>query len=1166
MEKPWNYTTQFKETKVKYIKNKEIIFDNQTYLLILLQLKQTNQFFTMKKRIFLSFGLALFLSIGCSKSDKQPVVAPKNNVTVIEKVNQKTETPTTQSVVEEKKAIVVEKATSTAKTEPIKKEEPTAEVAALRKRHEEFLKNSPFKKSLQLTKQERKANGIPPKKYYEHEWELSLSPVDGKTHPENVFGTIENLKRQRALDFAEGRVPGDASNNNWVERGPDNVGGRVRAVMFDPNDATTETVFAGGVSGGLWKNTNISSALSTWTRVNIPENLSVSSIDYDPNNTNIFYVGTGESYVGGDVNGDGLWKSTDGGATFSRVFGGISGPTSFVSAANVTVNSPSSIAGQLPCYPTNPANFGSAITAPVTSNIVLVQDNTPPASDGCETITNGAALSGKIALIRRGLCPFVTKVKAAETAGAIAVIMMNNTPGTPVPMGGTDATILIPSVMISQADGDALEAALTSGAVNVTLNPTTGTITGNIVPGQQHINDVRVRNNNGVSEVWVAAGDSYYGAANATTFLGGPGFGLYKSTNGGTSWTEVSMPLTANNNKHCPNDIEIGADNKIWIATTRSTVFGDGGGKIFSSSDGTTFTLKHTITDGQRTQIVASKSNADKLYVLGELGVDAIESTILKTTNGFTTVSTMPIPVDAETSARFTTYGFTGQQAFFNLLIAIDPSNDDTLYVGGIDLFKSTNGASAWTQISHWYAGFGFQYVHSDQHGLAFAPGNNSKLLFGNDGGTYFSSNGGGTIAARNRGLNITQFYSAGVAPTGATGGNLSGEFFAAGAQDNGTQYFGGVGAGVNGSTQSQGGDGAFTMFDQGADKYYVSNYVYNGSINLRPIPSGTTRVINSESASNGAFIAPMVLDSSLDILYSDYSTTAPVNQIARYRNIKSGTVVRTLLTNALLTAPPTAFAVSPYTTASTTLLVGTRLGRLLRVTTANSIAQWTEISSNQFVGSISDVEYGASNNEIFVTMHNYNVVSIWYTKDGGVTWTNKEGNFPDIPVKAILANPLKNVGGFATEVIIGTELGVWYCNNFDSANPTWNQAYNGMSNVKVTDLDLRNDNTVFAATYGRGIFSGTFTADTLSTKDETLAKGVKVYPNPSNGIFNIAVANYSGTMNISVYDINGRQIQSNSADFSGEKTINLQGLQAGVYIVKLEGNGLSHSEKIVIK
>jgi hypothetical protein len=1125
----------------------------------------------MKKRILLSLSFAFFLTLSCSKSEKKTGVAPQENTVATENVTQRASLNTTEEVLlkqkEESVNSVPPKTVAVSKT--IRKQEATAEVVALRKRHEEFLANSPFKKSLQLSKKERKANGIPPKKYYEHEWELNMSPVDGKTHPENVFGVIEDLKRKRAQEFAQGRVPGDASNNNWVERGPNNVGGRVRAVMFDPNDATNETVFAGGVSGGLWKNTNISNASSTWTRVNIPENLSVSSIDYDPNNKTTFYVGTGESYVDGDVNGDGLWKSTDGGNTFTRVFGGISGPTTFVSVANVTVNSPSSLVGNMACYPNNSAVFGVTITSPITSNIVLIQDDAPPASDGCGTITNASAISQKIALIRRGQCDFVVKVKAAQNAGAIAVIIMNQMEGAPVAMGGSDSSITIPTVMITKTDGDALEAALLQGSVNVTLNPNSaGSFTGDLVPGQQHINDVRVRNNNGNSEIYVAAADSYYKDAFTPNFLGSTSYGLFKSTNGGSTWTEVELPLTANGKKHCPNDIEIGADGKIWLATTNSFVYGNGGGKIFASTDGISFTQKHAITGGKRTQIVASKSNPDKLYVLGELGVtNEIESTIIKTTDGFTTTTTQPLPVDAESAERFTTFGFTGQQAFFNLLIAIDPTNDETVYVGGIDLFKSTNGCAAWSQISHWYGGFGFQNVHSDHHGLAFGNGNSSKLLFGNDGGVYFSNDAGAVIAARNSGLNITQFYSVGVAPTGITGGGLSGDHFAAGSQDNGTHYFNGVGSGVNGSTQSQGGDGGFVMFDQGTDKYYISNYVFNNMINYRRIPTGIVRPISSESSSSGAFICPMVLDSRLDLLYSDYSVRepSPVFQIARYKNIKSGTVERTFLTNALLTSAPTAFAVSPYTTTSTTLLVGTRFGKLLRVTTANGNPIWNDITGPFFVGSISDVEYGSSNNEIFVTMHNYNVVSIWYSKDAGVTWSNKEGNFPDIPVKAILANPLKNVGGFATEVIIGTELGVWYSNNFDSENPTWNQAYNGMSNVKVTDLDLRNDNTVFAATYGRGIFSGTFTAETLSLNENTISNKVNVYPNPSNGNFNIAIENYSGTLKIAVYDINGREIQSNVTEFSSEKAINLQGLQTGVYIVKLEGTGVSHSEKIVI-
>ncbi|MDP5000903.1 MAG: T9SS type A sorting domain-containing protein, partial [Flavobacterium sp.] len=344
----------------------------------------------------------------------------------------------------------------------------------------------------------------------------------------------------------------------------------------------------------------------------------------------------------------------------------------------------------------------------------------------------------------------------------------------------------------------------------------------------------------------------------------------------------------------------------------------------------------------------------------------------------------------------------------------------------------------------------------------------------------------------------------------------------------------------------------------------------YNESINLRPLPGSSVaaKVIDADNnANNGAFIAPMVLDSSLDILYADYTTSAGVYQIRRYGNLKGpGLVSRTDLTNALLTASPSAFAVSPYTTTSTTLLVGTRLGKLLRLTNANATATWTDITGPSFVGSISDVEYGASNNEIFVTMHNYNVVSIWYTKDGGATWLNKEGNFPDIPVKSIMRNPLKVDGiGFATEVIIGTELGVWYCNNFDSATPVWNQSYNGMSNVKVVDLDMRNDYTVYAATYGRGVFSGMFTNTTLSSSDFSQSNNIKIYPNPAKELINIAISNYLGDLKVEMFDINGRLVNTKSVDFSGNYSIELNALTAGVYIVKLTGTNLNYSEKIVV-
>jgi photosystem II stability/assembly factor-like uncharacterized protein len=1124
----------------------------------------------MKKLLLLSLTFVVFLFAGCSKKEDNKIVNKNNSKVVIEEKLEGSKNAEEISI--DKPIIKIKETESKQVAENIlKKEEVSEEIRLLRKKHEEFLNNSPFKKTKNLSKKERKALGIPPNKYYEQEWELSIDPATGRPLTENLAELKKRLKNERDQALLNGRTPGDGTDNNWVERGPDNVGGRVRAVMFDPNDATFETVYAGGVSGGLWKNTNISNSNSVWARVNIPDNLAVSSITVDPNNSNIFYVGTGESYVSGDVNGNGVWKTTDGGVSWMNIFGGITGPTTFEVATVITVNSPVSVAGNYTCYPTTA--FGPAITTPITSHIVLVSDGTALPTEGCNALTNGASVNGKIALIRRGTCPFVQKIINAQNAGAIAVIMMNNVPGTPTPMGGTDSTIMIPSVMISKEDGDALVAALGSGNVNSTLNPTSpGGFTGLLVPGQQHINDIKVRNNGGVSEIYVAAGDTFYSSANQATYLGGPGYGLYKSVNGGTSWTEISLPLTSGGNKYSPNDIEIAADNKIWLSTTRSTLYRDGGGVIFSSTDGVSFTQAHTIVDGRRTQIAVSKTSPNKVYVLAELGnTNAVG--LYSTSNGFSTVSTLGLPADADSGVGA---DFTRGQAFYDLMLEVDPNNDQVVYTGGIDLFKSTNGGTSWSQFSHWYGGFGYQEVHADQHGMAFAPGSSTKMLFGNDGGVYFSNNSGTTTSARNKGLNITQFYSVGVSPTAAVSGLPGNEYFAAGAQDNGTQYFANAVAGINSSVESQGGDGAFTMFDQGADKYYISNYVYNESINLQPLPTSSVsaKVIdNDNNANNGAFIAPMVLDSNLDLLYSDYTSAAGVFQIRRYGNLKGGgNATRTTFSNVLLRSAPTAFAVSPYTTTATVLLVGTRLGKLYKIPTANTYTgnsattgTWFEITGPSFVGSISDVEFGASENEIFVTMHNYNVVNIWYTKDGGATWLNKEGNFPDIPVKAILPNPLKNSGGFATEVIIGTDLGVWYSNNFDTATPSWSQSYNGMSNVKVTDLDMRNDNMVYAATYGRGVFSGMFTSTTLSSLDFSQSSNVKMYPNPANDLVNISISNYVGDLKVDLFDINGRLVKTKSIDFSGNYSLDLNGLTTGVYIVKLSGSDLNYSEKIVI-
>lgn len=131
--------------------------------------------------------------------------------------------------------------------------------------------------------------------------------------------------------------------------------------------------------------------------------------------------------------------------------------------ARVTVNSPGSIAGNYNA----PLAVFSACNPNVTGDVELAIDTTAPTSDACEPITN--SLTGKIALVDRGTCTFVIKVKAAQDAGAIGCIVVNNAVTAPIEMGGTDPSIVIPAVMISQADGTAIKNELLNGPVNATI-------------------------------------------------------------------------------------------------------------------------------------------------------------------------------------------------------------------------------------------------------------------------------------------------------------------------------------------------------------------------------------------------------------------------------------------------------------------------------------------------------------------------------------------------------------------------------------------------------------------------------------------------------------------------------------------------------------------------
>ncbi|MBT8393255.1 MAG: T9SS type A sorting domain-containing protein [Flavobacteriaceae bacterium] len=904
--------------------------------------------------------------------------------------------------------------------------ETMSEIEQKRFKHQEFLANSPFKETLKMTRTERKAMGIPPNAYNEQVWELTMDPATGRPMTERALQVLEQLKSERG----NYRGVGGDSNNAWVDRGPNNIGGRTRALMFDPNDVGAgngdgidyNRVFAGGVSGGLWVNDDITDANSSWSLVpGFASMTSVTVIISDPNDSNTFYLGSGESYTQGDAIGSGIWKSIDGGVNWTNVLGGLT--------------------------------------------------------------------------------------------------------GTSTPSGGVDQ----------------------------------------FINGIFYINDLVARDLGTTTELFASVASQSF-VLGSSEFLGQwhslSDRGLYKSTDSGVNWVKNALDGTDVN----PNDIEIDINNNVWLATTSAGGISAQGGLIFRSTDGSLFELMGTISSASRTELEPDPSNADALWALANVGgqADVFSLAYNSGSNDVTITQITTEPEDADLGIPNT--DFARGQAFYNLEIEADP--DGNIIVGGIDLFRTANTIS-WSQISKWsfnnnLAALPVSLVHADHHAIVNRPGFPNEYIFGTDGGVFYCSDitaaAGSTTAieARNKDYNTVQFYS------GDISNKLEGrdEDIIGGTQDNGTPLVEDSTSGTNAFTDIAGGDGGFTEIDDNGD-YIITTYPGNNSI-VRETASGSYQI---SSAGGGTFINQAGLDKNLDVLYTNASSGASY-VIERISNFTSGagSVLSANLVDPLLNSEPIAFKASPFTTGSTKLFVGLKNGSLLRIDNAEGglIPSFNDITGSGFLGSVSDIEFGQSESEIFVTMHNYGVTSIWFTDDGGATWVSKEGNLPDFPVKCILQNPL-----LPNELIIGTELGIWATADYTVSSPNWIQSYDGMSDVTVLDLDLKAaEDIILATTHGRGMFTSQFTSSPLATQENVLETGVNLYPSVTSGLINIKSSQNFGNTKLEVYSLGGQKVYSAIVELTINNTESLTlGLSSGLYLVKFTSeNNISATKKIVIK
>ena len=333
----------------------------------------------------------------------------------------------------------------------------------------------------------------------------------------------------------------------------------------------------------------------------------------------------------------------------------------------------------------------------------------------------------------------------------------------------------------------------------------------------------------------------------------------------------------------------------------------------------------------------------------------------------------------------------------------------------------------------------------------------------------FYSSNVGNasnpTILERNNGYNVTQFYAADQSNTSGSNHMI------AGAQDNGSHRF--SNAGINETVEVSGGDGAFCHVDQLNSNYQITSYVRNNYYRSTNGGSSFSSIVNN---STGRFINPTDYDDDAKILYA----AAGANQFFRVSNL-TGSPSTNTVSVSLSGYVASAIKVSPHTNNRIFIGTGTSGGSggssIFRVDNANtSNPSVTRISTSSLPSNayISSIDVGANDSQIILTYSNYGVTSIWETRNGGSTWSNKEGNLPDIPVRWVIYNPNNY-----NEVVIATELGVWSVENINVSSPNWKVSNIGLANVRCDMIKHRtSDGRVVVATHGRGLFTGTpFTA-----------------------------------------------------------------------------------------
>ncbi|KXK54259.1 MAG: glycosyl hydrolase [Chlorobi bacterium OLB5] len=652
----------------------------------------------------------------------------------------------------------------------------------------------------------------------------------------------------------------------------------------------------------------------------------------------------------------------------------------------------------------------------------------------------------------------------------------------------------------------------------------------------------------------------YYGTGEASYFTYSySGLGLLKTTNGGNNWLHITAGLPANTyfsrlvidpnnssrlfaalgNAGLYKSSDAGltwqqsvtgrCDDVIFTPDgAKLYIIGQGCGYRISNDSGNTFTLHTPYTLGTRNHIAICASVPEIMYSVSYQGTTA---TVFKSTNS---------------GINFTQLqnNFTGaNQGWYDLYIYVNPVNPNLVYLGLIDIWRSTNG-SVFSRITNTSAG----PVHVDHHNMDFNPLNPADIIFATDGGIYRSTNAGNNWMNINSNLNLTQFYR--VASNPSNSSHLIG-----GTQDNGVQQT--TGSPVW-NVWLYGGDGGDACFQSINNNFLLAENQFNRI--KRSTDSGLNWSVDTTGLfGRAAWIAPIVSHpDSAGIFYTAREQVfKSTDNGDNWFPISAGTAGIISHLDISERSPEYIYAVS---------------NNIVFLSSNGGINFEYRIDGLP-VRTITGIKFHPdSSAAAIITFSGFGSGHIYKTTNYGVNWFDISGNLPDIPFNDCLFY----YPGYNTNTIIAaSDIGVFVTHDFGES---WSELASGLPNTAVFHLDHnRLNNKLRAATHGRGVweFNGEI-IPVIQVNNEVpkLYSLSQNYPNPFNPKtvikFSIpALETTRWVVSLKIHDILGREITTlvNQNLSPGTYTVewNAPNYPNGLYFYTLRSGDYSETKKMIL-